>query len=1052
MNDNAITNTISKIHSAILIFFFIFSFILISFFIFLQNGIHINTLILPSIKIEKLYIKWNKKLSLSVEEITVTKSDKKEKDTLALSSISSQLKRYNSVTSLIEEVEIKNITINQEDSFNLHYLNNTLHVKGTISSFEFSLYSQLTKNNLSFDISKLSNHNFKLEASGSAYLSLNTGMLHSNIDLNVTDELQLSLFTSLNDRKVEYSAFTYKDVKELSKLAQVTTLDKEITVWFVEYLKKSHATLDNLYGFVEFDNIKDALINVDIRATAYDVNYTFATGFNPIEGKKVDVRFKDAVLLISPKEDSLFYGQKIGKSYVDIDFKPEDVYLRIMLHTLAQANKDIINLLAHYDIALPFTQTKGLIQTDLVLGIKLGETIDVSAKGSFNAKSSQISFGETLFDINNTSVTLNDTLINIKELHVNKDNWIEADVKGQFDASLHTGSLKASVSKLTPTIAENKIHLHPNSPIIVTYNFDPKQDSISLVNNVIQVYDHNLSFNSFHAPFDFDTLSTTLTGINCHYGDFSAFYLSGSINLSTLITHLELDLYQYDRNNIKMNQTILPLHVSYDESISIHLRQKSHLLLNNVATTFEPLYISVDNSILRFNKASINIDNFLSTSGSGKYDFSQSKGTFKLHKIDIEDEEIGSLFRDNKNTTLNLDVIDNRLNVNIPRYALSFNTHQDGWKVNLDDISKFAKNSALMTQYNVTKGKIELASIDTKDVYISGEIDYPYALLKKDKKDVHLYTFKGLLSDSNTILHINDNSTFSINGENLHITTDREVLNLFEILRFIEEHNSEDNTTSNTKIFIDATNCTLEISPDSSILADKLSVVKETTNVHAQLMHKEGGALFEMQNNLFYFFGKNFNDEFVNSFSSIDDINGGTMSFVLKGTPEKFDGAVKIKDTLLKNYRLINNILAFINTIPSLTTFSLPHYDNSGLPVSEAYVGFTLKNKILKFSDISIDSPELDIAGNGTIDLKQRDINIDLELQTDLGTKMSQVPMVGYLIFGEDGRVSTTLKIEGDLDNPKVENGLAKDIVVAPFNIIKRTLTYPFKIYKDVTE
>ncbi|SFV51756.1 FIG01209130: hypothetical protein [hydrothermal vent metagenome] len=53
--------------------------------------------------------------------------------------------------------------------------------------------------------------------------------------------------------------------------------------------------------------------------------------------------------------------------------------------------------------------------------------------------------------------------------------------------------------------------------------------------------------------------------------------------------------------------------------------------------------------------------------------------------------------------------------------------------------------------------------------------------------------------------------------------------------------------------------------------------------------------------------------------------------------------------------------------------------------------------------------------------------------------------MVGYIIF--DGQsISTTLKVYGKLEDPKVETMLAKDIIVAPLNIIKRTLLLPFHL------
>ncbi|WP_156022390.1 AsmA-like C-terminal domain-containing protein, partial [Sulfurimonas hongkongensis] len=43
-------------------------------------------------------------------------------------------------------------------------------------------------------------------------------------------------------------------------------------------------------------------------------------------------------------------------------------------------------------------------------------------------------------------------------------------------------------------------------------------------------------------------------------------------------------------------------------------------------------------------------------------------------------------------------------------------------------------------------------------------------------------------------------------------------------------------------------------------------------------------------------------------------------------------------------------------------------------------------------------------------------------------------------------------KVSGKLTDPKVSSLIAKDIIVAPLNIIKRTLLLPFKMFEDEEE
>ena len=72
-----------------------------------------------------------------------------------------------------------------------------------------------------------------------------------------------------------------------------------------------------------------------------------------------------------------------------------------------------------------------------------------------------------------------------------------------------------------------------------------------------------------------------------------------------------------------------------------------------------------------------------------------------------------------------------------------------------------------------------------------------------------------------------------------------------------------------------------------------------------------------------------------------------------------------------------------------------------------------------------------------------------LNLQTDLGSDASQIPLVGYILFDKES-VSTTINLKGDLKDPEIESLIARDIAVAPLNIIKRTLSLPYDLFKNI--
>jgi hypothetical protein len=232
---------------------------------------------------------------------------------------------------------------------------------------------------------------------------------------------------------------------------------------------------------------------------------------------------------------------------------------------------------------------------------------------------------------------------------------------------------------------------------------------------------------------------------------------------------------------------------------------------------------------------------------------------------------------------------------------------------------------------------------------------------------------------------------------------------------------------------------------------DLLKLQYKNKILKAKLTHKDGAAALQLHNKEFYLHGKDFDDSFMQELFSPSKFKGGTLEFSVLGNTDEFSGVVHIANTTILSYKLLNNLLAFVNTVPSLITFSLPGYSRKGLFAEEGYINFSAKDKIYTFENISLKSKELNILGKGSADFKSDTIDVKLNLKTDLASNISQIPIVGHIIF-DDESVSTTVNLKGDLKEPQIESHLVTDIAVAPLNIIKRALTLPYDILKNISE
>lgn len=190
--------------------------------------------------------------------------------------------------------------------------------------------------------------------------------------------------------------------------------------------------------------------------------------------------------------------------------------------------------------------------------------------------------------------------------------------------------------------------------------------------------------------------------------------------------------------------------------------------------------------------------------------------------------------------------------------------------------------------------------------------------------------------------------------------------------------------------------------------------------------------------------------EFVNSLFNSKSFNGGRFDLLLLGRNAKnYNAEIIIKDTYLNDYVFYHQLLTFLNTIPSLLVFKTPDFNSKGFTINDGKIYFSTNGDILNFKAINLMGTSADIGGHGIINLKTKQINIDLELKLlkDVSGIISKIPLVNQIILGKDRTLSTVIKISGTLDEPKYETMLLKDTFMTPFNIIKNTLELPFVIF-----
>ncbi len=196
-------------------------------------------------------------------------------------------------------------------------------------------------------------------------------------------------------------------------------------------------------------------------------------------------------------------------------------------------------------------------------------------------------------------------------------------------------------------------------------------------------------------------------------------------------------------------------------------------------------------------------------------------------------------------------------------------------------------------------------------------------------------------------------------------------------------------------------------------------------------------------------------DRLLHPLINFNGLHNGRYTFKSHGDPNKtMHGEIIIEGGVMRDFKAYNNTLAFINTLPALATLHDPGFSKKGFMIKHGIAKYRkIKNKII-FDTIHIEGTSASIVGKGEIDLKKKTINMNLAIQTarELGKVVGSIPVLGYILMGEDKSMTVGLKITGSLSRPVVKTSATKELLKLPLDLIKRTLQSPAHITNQASK
>ena len=921
---------------------------------------------------------------------------------------------------------------------------------GFIRSYSDSLkldsVLNVTNNELHLAIKQFNYNEAKILITGDIHYNTSSLTLWTNLKINIHEDAELDFSSITTPLNTTYKIKSQKDIRELKYLAKMANLPKEVYYWAYEAIDMSSVEIKKLSGFILHDEIKSAYKNINAYAVIKNLNYTYNKTLDAIHTTETILEFKNGILFIYP-QNSYSNSVELKRSWLKIDFTKEEELLTLNLLFDGMLNKAMLNVLHTYKIDLPFLQNSGSVKTDLNITVGL-RNINVNAHGSFFTQKANFNYLGLDLDLANAHINLSDYDVTINNMQAKYKGIANANVDVIYNAHTSKGKIEFKLNKVQ---FKDLLSLDTQKKsLYAVYNIAPDGDTISVEKSSWKFKRKLISLEKFLVNIDLNKLLFDFPTVPFSYTDIASGFLSGKLNLQDTNLDLNIDLLKLSYRGLKLTQSNTPLKVNYKDMLTISSPENIYFSLSGTECIAETFKIKANEKSASLNAKTLHIGKYASTDISAEYNIDTEVSHLSLNNFLLTDPNTKKILYKNKKILLSLKENNNSLVVYSTELDTKLISNKLGWKLSLNSLEDIKKDSPLLQTFNISDGTLTLFKEEKEEnVNFQARIVYPYKILLDNKKPTTEYTINGTLDKKTITVKINKQIKVEIKDD-IKIKIYNSGINISELMRAIKESPIKD-SNSTTNITAYAQNSFIYLSDKRKMLSDTIDVQYYNNILTAQLKHKKALAGFRLEENNFHLYGKDFNDNFISKLFYLSKFKGGSLDFSASGNIDEYQGTMYLKDTTITDYKILNNILAFINTVPSLITFSLPGYSNNGLYTDTAYLRFNTKNNLMHLSDIYLDSKEIDIVGKGIINIEKETLNVDLNLQTDLGSKLSQVPIVGYIIFDEKS-ISTTLNIDGNLSNPSVKSLIAKDIIVAPINIIKRTLLLPYKLLQDLNK
>lgn len=1027
----------------------------------LRNGVHLDSIVLSPVTIEDVTLKWTSRLELDVKNVLFAPSSAVEKTGGRGESVKHIIPALRWMKRLFTRIAIETIAVGELRASFLYTAPTGLC---TISSpvVDIQLQLQMAGDVFVLQINELRSARFNSSVIGELNIDSKAKTITGTVEADIAGSLPLVLSLSMDRKQFSFTGKENGEISSITPFVDLFGLSHNIQRWITDYLHGRRYELQYIGGSFPLDDPLQILETFTAKVRVDGCHYTFAPGLEPIKTDYTDVSFQKGVLDIVP-HDATFYGQAGQKSWLDINFNdPANILLTAYIRTDAVANDDIMQLLEYYNIPLPFVQIEGTTDTDLTLSINLNQQ-QVQAVGTFLIDDGIVEYDTLPCKVQNVAVHLKNSNVQIESLDLSAGVAGHVGVTGAVNVAAGIGDFDIGIHSLAIPLGNVTLELDSNKSIPrMHYRIRPAGSTIVGGESYWKIADNTAHLDSFTVPFVYSDYSgnipptrVKLEGITTNTQLETT--LEGTFSIRKKTADLEGELALLRFKGIELESRNSPVRITYKDGLFVKNIEHSEWTVGALPVTAEDISVSHNGTILNVTAGQLHLGSSFVAGATGSYDGQRKNGVLYVAAPHFANQRLRNLVGSEDFSVLIDNSAEKTMQLTVPELGLEGETGENGyWSAYISDLAAFHNRSPLLRKFKIRAGTVRVIQEGENEPYtIQGSIPYPYPLLVAGTTPIDHYHIEGSLYKGLFEATIND--AFYVRYQDEIEVQSRGILfNVPAISAFfddcVKQEEEKEQEEEPVTISVSAVDSGLYLSPNSQIVADSLELYSANNSIEVDLISGPGKIEIEMEGKTFLIQGDNLNDAFMNRLAPDAELRNGLMRVAAKGTFDNFTTLLEVEKTVLLDFVTLNNILAFINTIPALITFNLPSYSSSGLHVTSAVMGMKVVNGVANVESLKVKSPELGITGQGWIDFPQKKIEMDLNLITQSKKNMQKIPLVGYILAGGKKQPSITVKVSGKLEDPEVEHEVFKEVATIPFSILYRTLSLPSHIVSPLFE